>query len=264
MQKPMIFFGLIFLFSGICFGQVRADFSGIWSYDKIISLPDEKFQTATIKMTVTQTPTEIKIERGAEGTFTFPINSEKTLKNVNSGGKFPVKLKSELTKKGKLNLKSEQVISINNENIKVEIEETFELSSDGMTIEINREIRNSKGLPSVEAFIAAKQQENTLANKPQKAIQDFSAMKISTTGGALNIRAKHLENPSVPNLGRSGGIIPVRVIFDETGKVIYSQTFFGHPAFKTLLVKAALKSIFEPVELNGNPVKVGGYITYNL
>lgn len=260
----MLFFGLIFLLSGICLGQVKADFSGVWTYDKIISLPDERFQSATIKMIVTQTPTEVKIERGAEGTLTFPINSETTLKNNNSGGKFPVKLKSELTKKGKLNLRSEQVININNENIKVEIEETFELSPDGTAIEINREIKNSKGLPSVEAFIAAKQQEITLANKPEKTVQDFSALKISTAGGALNIRAKHLENPSAPNLGRSRGIIQVRVIFDETGKVIYSQTFFGHPAFKTLLVKAALKSIFEPVEINDKPVKVGGYIIYNL
>lgn len=260
----MLFVGLIFLFSYTCFSQVKADFSGVWTYDKIASLPDEKFQTASIKMVVTQTPTEIKIERGVEGNLTFPINSETTIQNGNSAGKSPVKLKSELTKKGKLNLKSEQVIIINNENIKVEIEETFELSPDGNAIVINREIRNSKGLPSVEAFIAAKESENASANKPEKTVHDFSSMKISTPAGALNIKAKHLENPSVPNLRQSKGIVIVRVILDETGKVIYSQTFYGHPAVKTLLVRAALKSTFEPIELNGKPVKVGGYIIYNL
>ncbi|MCU1290440.1 MAG: hypothetical protein JWN60_2669 [Acidobacteria bacterium] len=262
MKKFTLFFGLFFLFSASAAAQVKTDFSGAWTYNKIISLPDDKLRTETITMIISQTASEIKIQRGSEGTYSYPFGNETAKNDSGANGKSPVKLKAELTGKGKLNLNSQQIVNINNENITVKIEESFELSSDGNTIKVEREVRNSKGLPSIEAFIATKQHEENSQNKTDNSVQDFTNLKNQTTKSTLNGKAKHLEMPSSPNLGRRLGIIPVRVIFDETGRVVFAQTFFGHSSAKSLAVKAAMKTVFEPLELNGKHIKVSGTILY--
>lgn len=223
-------------------------------------------RTANIKMVVEQTPAEIKIKRGSEGTFNYPIGNEITTEVESSSGKSPVKLKAELTNKGILNLNSVQTVKINNEDITVKIKETFELSKDANSIKVKREIQNSKGLPIVEVFVAKRFQEENSLKDTSNTVHDVKDFKNQFSQGVLNGKAKHLEIPPYPSgasASRVTGAVPVRVIFNEEGKVIFAQSIFGHPLLKSAAVEAAMKSTFEPVELDGKIIKVSGIILYN-
>ncbi|HEU4432860.1 MAG TPA: energy transducer TonB [Pyrinomonadaceae bacterium] len=86
------------------------------------------------------------------------------------------------------------------------------------------------------------------------------------TGGILNGKAVKLAKPSYPLAAREArvsGLVQVRVIIDETGKVIYAQAVSGHPDLRKVCEEAAMNSEFSPTKLQGRPVKVSGFIQYN-
>jgi TonB family protein len=85
-------------------------------------------------------------------------------------------------------------------------------------------------------------------------------------GGILNGKAVSLPKPSYPQEARArgyGGVVVVRVVIDENGKVIKAADLCG--AVKSLAqasIDAALQARFTPTLLSGRPVKVTGTITY--
>lgn len=86
------------------------------------------------------------------------------------------------------------------------------------------------------------------------------------TGGILNGKAIKLAKPSYPRAARetgASGTVQVRVVIDETGKVIYAKAMSGHPDLWKVSEDAASQSEFSPTKLAGQPVKVSGFIQYN-
>ncbi|MDQ6653338.1 MAG: tetratricopeptide repeat protein [Acidobacteriota bacterium] len=84
--------------------------------------------------------------------------------------------------------------------------------------------------------------------------------------GVINGKAISLPRPVYPEEARANrvqGVVTVRVVIDETGKVIRSCAIQG-PALLTRTSEiAALGAVFTPTKLSGQPVKVTGVITYN-
>ncbi|MFN0278390.1 MAG: energy transducer TonB [Pyrinomonadaceae bacterium] len=86
------------------------------------------------------------------------------------------------------------------------------------------------------------------------------------TAGVLNGKATSLPKPDYPGEAkviRAGGAVPVQVLFDEAGKVIRAGAVGGHPMLQLPARESACGAKFEPVSLEGKPIKVTGVITYN-
>ncbi len=86
-----------------------------------------------------------------------------------------------------------------------------------------------------------------------------------TAGGVLNgrvIKKPPPEYPSAAKNARVSGTVVVRIMVDETGKVIKSEAICGHPLLQKAAAEAAAAR-FTPTLLHGQPVKVTGIISYN-
>ncbi len=84
--------------------------------------------------------------------------------------------------------------------------------------------------------------------------------------GVVNGKATSLPEPRYPydaKVARLSGIVTVRVVIDERGKVIYAQAVDGPTMLQFAARRAACKAKFSPTLLKGSPVKVSGKITYN-
>lgn len=84
--------------------------------------------------------------------------------------------------------------------------------------------------------------------------------------GVLNGRAVSKPQPDYPRLAkdqRVSGVVVVKIMVDESGKVIDAEALCGHPVLARASVDAARKARFTPTLLSGAPVKVTGIITYN-
>jgi TonB family protein len=85
-------------------------------------------------------------------------------------------------------------------------------------------------------------------------------------GGILNSKALQLPEPKYPNAAKSEhafGEVQVKILVDETGKVISAEAQFGPESLRQAAVDAAKLARFKPVIVNGVPVKVSGILTYN-
>ena len=85
-------------------------------------------------------------------------------------------------------------------------------------------------------------------------------------GGVLNGHAVSKPPPEYPleaKRARAMGTVVVKILVDETGKVIKAEALCGHPLLAGASVDAARKARFTPTLLMGQPVKVSGVITYN-
>ncbi len=86
------------------------------------------------------------------------------------------------------------------------------------------------------------------------------------SGGVLNGKAISLPEPAYPPVAKAvhaGGLVPVQVVVDETGKVISAEAVSGHPLLRQAAATAAKQARFTPTMVSGHPVKVTGTITYN-
>lgn len=83
--------------------------------------------------------------------------------------------------------------------------------------------------------------------------------------GTLRGRAIRLLKPDRPPSTPSNlhGPVVVQITIDEAGKVIRACAHSGPEMFWKVSEQAALFSEFAPTLLNGKPVKVSGFITYN-
>lgn len=90
------------------------------------------------------------------------------------------------------------------------------------------------------------------------------AAKVS--GGVLNGRALKLVKPAYPQDAHgsgASGTVEVRVVFDETGKVIWAKAVSGHPLLRQAAEDAAWQTKFSPTILSGEPVRTSGVLLYN-
>ena len=85
------------------------------------------------------------------------------------------------------------------------------------------------------------------------------------SGGILNGKARKLPVPEYPARtdARASGGVAVRVVVDESGKVIWALAISGHPSLHEAAEDAAYRAEFEPLTLAGKPVKVKGVLQYN-
>ncbi len=84
--------------------------------------------------------------------------------------------------------------------------------------------------------------------------------------GILNERAIDLPKPVYPPEAkrvRAAGQVQVKVLVDETGKVISAQAMFGPESLRAAAVEAAKRARFKPTIQDGVAVKVYGVITYD-
>lgn len=85
-------------------------------------------------------------------------------------------------------------------------------------------------------------------------------------GGVLNGRALSLAQPEYPKAARKkreAGQVKLRIVIDESGKVISAEVLDGPESLRQAALDAAYKSRFSPTKLMGQPVKVSGIIIYN-
>jgi TonB family protein len=85
------------------------------------------------------------------------------------------------------------------------------------------------------------------------------------SGGVLNGTAISLPSPVYPEAAkrmRTGGMVVVEVVLDETGKVVSAVATGGPAMLREAAVSAAMKARFSPTKLSGQPVKVSGVINY--
>ena len=90
------------------------------------------------------------------------------------------------------------------------------------------------------------------------------AAKVS--GGVLNGRALNKIKPAYPASARAAGAsgtVEVRIVFDETGKVIWARAVSGHPQLRQAAEDAAWQTKFSPTILSGQPVRTSGLMLYN-
>lgn len=84
--------------------------------------------------------------------------------------------------------------------------------------------------------------------------------------GVITGLAISLPKPNYPPLAKTirlQGQVSVQVLVDETGHVVSAKALSGHPLLTLEAQKAALRALFAPTKLSGQPVKVSGVITYN-
>ena len=87
-----------------------------------------------------------------------------------------------------------------------------------------------------------------------------------TAGGVLNGRAIRKPAPEYPPAAKNArvsGTVVVRIMVDETGKVIKSEAICGHSLLRKAAAEAAAAARFTPTLLKGMPVRVTGVVTYN-
>jgi TonB family protein len=85
-------------------------------------------------------------------------------------------------------------------------------------------------------------------------------------GGILNGKAQRLPAPVYPPLAKSvnvRGTVYVRVVVDESGRVASAHVAGGPVMLQQAALDAAREALFAPTLLSGQPVRVGGVLTYN-
>jgi len=82
-------------------------------------------------------------------------------------------------------------------------------------------------------------------------------------GGIVNGRAIKMGKPRYPASAHASGTVEVRIVFDETGKVIWARAISGHPDLRQAAEDAAWRTMFAPTVLSGVAVKTSGILIYN-
>jgi TonB family protein len=99
-------------------------------------------------------------------------------------------------------------------------------------------------------------------SKPSTAGDDESL----SDAGILNSRAIDLPKPAYPAAAKKdhiSGQVQVKVVLDETGKVVSAEATFGPDELRAAAVEAAKRARFKPTLLDGVPQKVFGIVLYD-
>jgi TonB family protein len=101
---------------------------------------------------------------------------------------------------------------------------------------------------------------------PQADAKNPSAPVAPLSAGVLNGRALSLPKPVYPEDAkqqRVTGTVVVQVDVNEQGRVMTAKAVAGPSMLRGAAEEAARKARFEPVKIQGEPVKVRGVVTYN-
>jgi tetratricopeptide (TPR) repeat protein len=137
--------------------------------------------------------------------------------------------------------------------------------------EKNKDKDNSELIKALQGYVIVlfAQNKTDEGAQVQKRIVELLGEKGIVEGGILNGKAVKLVQPPYPAMARrehASGQVPVRVLIDETGKVIQAKAINPgnfHLSLVAAAEDAARHSVFTPTLLSGVPVKVNGIIIYN-
>jgi TonB family protein len=105
------------------------------------------------------------------------------------------------------------------------------------------------------------------AVKPQSQTSSEGQRPVGPIeGGILNGKAIELPQPVYPPEARkahASGQVQVKVLVDETGRVMNADAIFGPQSLWVAAINAARKARFAPVLIDGSAVKVSGILTYD-
>jgi len=133
-------------------------------------------------------------------------------------------------------------------------------------------VRHSELTTSIPGLSEADQRrydaiESAVSRKVPTIIADTNPPpKATISGGILNGRSINKVKPAYPaSAHRAGasGTGEVRVVIDETGKVIWVRAVSGHPLLRQAAEDATWQTRFPITKLSGQPVKVSGVMLYN-
>jgi TonB family protein len=289
MKKTFLLTCVVCLLNLAAFAQNKTDFSGDWELDTVKSKLDERMRVESMTMKVAQTEKELKVttvtkramptdgggtNRGGgmmgggsgEQTLTYSLDGKETKAEVGSGMMAgTATLKASLDTDGKLKLSSTREITTQMGAMTIKTKETWELADGGKTLKVSRETESPRGTNSSELVFTKK--ETAAADTPAVpgSTSPTPTPKI-ISAGVINSKAKNLVKPEYPSAARAvraSGAVNVEVTFDEKGDVISATAVSGHPLLRGAAEDAAKRSKFEPVLLQGVPIKVSGIIVYN-
>ena len=107
----------------------------------------------------------------------------------------------------------------------------------------------------------------SLARENKQVVETcLERCKTAASDGVMNGKRISKPQPSYPPIARTQrieGDVSVRVVIDETGKVIAAQAVSGPAQLQAPAVAAARKARFSPTQLSGVSAKVKGIIIYN-
>lgn len=102
------------------------------------------------------------------------------------------------------------------------------------------------------------QPEKNIDNKPRQS-------GVPIEAGDLNSKAIEMPTPIYPGEARKAhisGQVKVRVIVDETGRVLTADVISGPKQLVLAAIDAARKARFKPTLVGGSAVKITGILTY--
>lgn len=105
--------------------------------------------------------------------------------------------------------------------------------------------------------------KSTPPSKPNAADDDNESL---SDAGILNSLAIDLPKPVYPAAAkkdRISGQVQVKVVLDETGKVVSAEATFGPEQLRAAAVEAAKRARFKPTLSGGVPQKVFGIVLYD-
>ena len=101
---------------------------------------------------------------------------------------------------------------------------------------------------------------------PSKAKPANEDEETLSDAGILNDRAIELPKPEYPAAAkkdRISGQVQVKVVLDETGKIVSAEAVFGPEQLRAAAVEAAKRARFKPILVFGEPKKVFGILLYD-
>ncbi|HEX9930886.1 MAG TPA: hypothetical protein VGB02_20300 [Pyrinomonadaceae bacterium] len=184
MKNLAILFAFVCLFAiGAAAQSKKSDFSGEWMLDASKSKLGERSRIEGMTLKVTQTDKELKVETttkraappegapagggggnrgggmrggfgGGDGTTVYSLEGKETTADGAMGGQTTLKAKVE--KDNKLNLTRTQTIDSPNGQAAISIKETWELSADGKTLTVKRDVESPRGTNTTEMVFTRK------------------------------------------------------------------------------------------------------------
>jgi len=86
-------------------------------------------------------------------------------------------------------------------------------------------------------------------------------------GGLLNGKALNNVKPIYPAAARAAGasgLVHVKVVYDESGKVIWAKAVSGHAELRSAAEEAARQTKFSPMKVSGKAEKVSGFLVLDV
>ncbi len=187
-----MFFAFVCLLAiGATAQSKKADYSGEWTLDVSKSKLGERSRIEGMTMKVAQSEKELKVETttkraalqmaggdgsagsmpapgggnrgggmrggfgGGDGTTVYSLEGKETTAEGAMGGQ--AKLKANFEKDNKLNLSRSQTIDSPNGQATITVKETWDLSADGKTLTVKRDVESPRGTNSTEMVFTKKQ-----------------------------------------------------------------------------------------------------------